>query len=260
MTGRLFGWESEFEAGSETLLPVLYDRGLIADPDMHAYHCRCSDCDPLPDRVNPFTAQEDCSCDVEVISKPFAFGSDEHMNTLDAFAAALRDGEATPGRSAGNHVHVNREDMEAGDHRRLWRLFTRYADDLDYIAKGGFKENRGYNSPPNLRYSLPERRDIFWNGNDEEWFSTFREHGASCSWLTPRSHVTYEFRLWNSTRMGWRIFLHSALSVAMVEAAVGGVEVVKDDPRELPEVLGDHLHPEAIGLLVRQLQPQLTAA
>ncbi len=72
--------------------------------------------------------------------------------------------------------------------------------------------------------------------------------------ITYHETTALDFAAWNATTVAWRMFLHSAMSVALVEAAVNGVIVNADDTRELPDVIGEFLHPDALPLMVRQLR------
>lgn len=272
--GRLFGSEHEFATGANPLARELHARNLTGEAQLHDYHCRCSLCDHSLDRANVFTAQRDCTVAIEVISKPLPFGSDEHFAAYEDLADAVATSGAGVASNAGNHVHVNREDMDAAAEWRLARILARYQEDLDYIARAGDSNVRGYNrrhvtdgrcSCPALGQSEPDR----WG-----WRNNVRHEVRECLWADDaptttgdygpgffetgtwfrRCARTYEFRLWNATTVAWRMFLHSAMSVALVEAAVHGVVVNADDPRELPEVIGEYLHPDALPLMVRQLR------
>lgn len=63
---------------------------------------------------------------------------------------------------------------------------------------------------------------------------------------------TFEFRLWNATRVEWRMRLAVGVSVAMVDAAKDGVNVTKDDARTLEEVIDPYLSDDTWASIIRQ--------
>lgn len=144
---RLFGFECEIAEGASDVLASLHSARLIPSARLHSYHCACEDCSHDPDRPNPLTAQEDCTVDGEVISKPLVYGSDEADRTIAGMAGALASGRGRPGDEAGFHVHVSHEDMSDGEKVLLYRMFLRYQDDLAALASGQFGAVRDYNRP-----------------------------------------------------------------------------------------------------------------
>lgn len=93
--------------------------------------------------------------------------------------------------------------------------------------------------------------DPFWNDNSLVPI----DQGKGC-WLNTYGASdgtrTFEFRLWNSTRVEWRMRLAVGVSVAMVDAAKAGVNVTKDDPRTLEEVLDPFLSDDTWASIIRQ--------
>jgi len=243
MTGRAFGIELELNGGCDEVVSALYHRDLIGDNEVHDYHCDCEDCDYWRDGA-PFTAQYDSTVDVELISKVLRHRSDEANHALDSLAAVLAGAraiaDANSGNGAGNHVHVSVEDFEVDDRLRLLRLFVHYQDQLGALAGGADRRVRDYNRP--LEESFAE----------DAAESVRRGYGFSChDWLAlAKGSDTAEFRLWNSTRVGWRLHLHADVSVAMVDAAKAGVE--PDDDLSLVDVLAPFLPVETFAHILTQ--------
>lgn len=144
---RLFGFECEVAHGVRDVLNILHSNNLLPSPSLHSYHCECSDCYACPDRSNPLHAQEDCTVEGEIITKPLAYGSVEADRTIAGLAAALSEGRGQPGEGAGFHVHVSHEDMNPADKVLLYRMFLRYQNDLAELASGQWGRVRDYNSP-----------------------------------------------------------------------------------------------------------------
>lgn len=63
---------------------------------------------------------------------------------------------------------------------------------------------------------------------------------------------TFEFRLWNATRVEWRMRLAVGVSVAMVDAAKAGVNVTREDERPLEEVIDPYLTDDTWSAIIRQ--------
>lgn len=144
---RLFGFECEVQRGVRDVLQFLSDKALIVGTRLHSYHCTCPDCQATPERSNPLHAQEDCTVEGEIISKPLHYGSDEADRTIAGLAEALSVGRGQPGTGAGFHVHVSHEDMDETQRVLLYRIFLRYQTDLAELASGQWGKVRDYNSP-----------------------------------------------------------------------------------------------------------------
>lgn len=254
-SGRLFGAELEVTGGAQALADVMYDRGLLHSPDRCNYHCRCEHCRHEADRPNPWTFQEDSTVDGEFITKPLAWGSAEAAAALDGMAASML--EARPvldqsDKSAGNHVHVSLAGYTWADLLRLYRLVVRHQDHLGLLARGKNGYVRHYNTPAAATAHL-------WRVDARPLQQCALVAPAPCggvryggSWLRWSSYGTMEFRLWNSTSAGWRLRLHSGLSVAMVNAAKRR-NVKEDDPRSFTEVVGPYMDDRTFAYYARQL-------
>jgi hypothetical protein len=119
----------------------------------------------------------------------------------------------------------------------VYRLFLRYQQELAELAATRWDEVRAYNSPVGESY---------WPDGDYIASRTSKGH-----WLNDARH-TFEFRLWNATRVEWRMRLAVSVSVAVVDAAADGVDVTKNDPRTLEEVLAPYLDDDAWAGILRQ--------
>lgn len=257
-----FGWETEVAAGAADVLSNLAAEGL-ATGEMHHYHCKCADCDHRSRWL--FRGQEDCTADGEIISSVLSFGNPDYERAVTGLARALVKARAVPSMGVGNHVHVGRQDMTPADNVRLVRLFVHYQDELAELANGKFPEVRDYNAPLKVRsitgaafywHESGLTEEEFWHGDpDEVWGSTpataFSDRLSVSGWLADKDH-TWEFRLWNATRAEWRIRGYVALSVAMVAAAMDGVNVTPNERRPLHEVLAPYLHPDGWAFLLAQ--------
>lgn len=253
---RRFGFECELSAGAVDTLSILADQGLAPGGYLHSYHCWCDDCSYTSQWA--IRGQEDCTADGELITKILTYGSDEADRTIAALADALQRARATTSEGVGFHVHVGREDMDNAAQMRLFRMFLKYQDDLNELASTAFRSVRDFNSPLVLRergevynpdsgrYEYVTQADRFWTDDERNPYQY-----VAGSWLVAKDR-THEFRLWNATRVEWRMHLAVGLSVAMVNAAVAGVSVSKDSDVPLEFVLGDFLDDRTWAGIIRQ--------
>lgn len=239
-----FGIECEVSSGSAGLLTALGLEGI------HDYHCDCYDCDPWRSGPN-FTMQEDCTADAEVISRVLTYGTPEADEAIDQLGEALRSARAGTTMGQGVHIHVNAADMTPADRARFWRLFLRYQYDLGDIAAGRFQEVRSYNQPVR-EDEIYSDASVFWGDDLDLAGKRLGSPYARTAWCnTHTGHGTFEFRLWNATRVTWRLHLYVGLSVALIAAAMDGVTVEQHDGRHLSAALGPYLTPTAYAALLR---------
>lgn len=250
-----FGIECEVESGTVGLLDAL---GLDS---VHDYHCDCSDCDPF--RSSPdFTIQEDCTADGEVISRVLAYGSPEATDAIALLADALKSSRATTSTNQGLHIHVGTEAMGHEAWVYFWRLWFRYQNDVGDLAAGRFGDVRSYNSPNIMTYQIGDCAETFWSSDDlidvyRRMGRTYcRTHWVNCT----TGHDTVEFRLWNATRVEWRIHLAVGVSCAIVQAALDGVNVTEHDERTLVDVLAPYLTTDTYAAIVRHYLSKELAA
>ena len=215
---RLCGFEYEVHGNGGKVAEHLYQMGAIPGVGLHHYHCHCHDCN-YENHQYLFAAQEDCTVSAEFVSKVLTFGSDRHKQAIKAITTAAVKANADLSHASGMHCHVDRSDMDNAADVRLCRLFARYSRTLAHLAAMARDSVRTYNGGrPN---SDPDRYGINRYGE--------RAYGVG-SWLSNHEN-TWEFRLWNATKAPWRIHLATGMSVAMVEAAIDGVEVKPPGPR-----------------------------
>lgn len=258
---RQFGIECELAGGTAAVLEHLGLRGL------HSYHCSC------PQRCTPFrqspdwTAQADCTADGEIISRVLDYGSPEATLAIDKLTEALRVGRARTSTDQGVHIHVDEEGMTPEAWVRLWRLWFRYNDDIQDMARGRWDEVRSYNTPNRLQDLVGEpgerRWTHFWNDPEDEVANTIDSPFYRGNQIAPHSrHGTTEFRIWNTTRVGWRLHLAVGVSVGLVEAAISGdyEPVRRNDHRPLIDFLAPHLSDGSFAAYLRYAHYRLEEA
>lgn len=267
-----FGFEYEVAENGRAVLDELVKVDAVSSSYLHEYHCRCSECEY--DNYGPrgkwlFTAQQDCTVSAEFPSKVLTWGTDTAETAfLTMQRAAVRAGAVLDGDS-GMHVHVAKpptesvirlDDGDGGQQYlttrqkcswRLARLFLRYQHELRDIASGGRDEVRGYNTP---MYLSDYSGTVFWSYDldAENPMVTNGHRDISGSYLSFGHKATFEFRLWNASKSAWRMRLCVAMSVAMVEAAMAGVDVTENDPRPVEQVLAPWLDDTTWAGILRQ--------
>lgn len=241
----LCGFELEVSDGAASVLGSLQAQRLTSHARLHPYHCGCADCRPSPYCAGHlFKAQEDCTADGEFITGILEYGSPDFERAVNGIGRALLTTGAKCEANVGNHVHVNRDDLTGEDNARLCRLWDRYADELFEIAAGPRGAVRNYNG--NHRRAGATN---LWTVNSVRNSYDVLDHTSHL--LAWKSH-TVEFRLWNSVRAPWRIRTHVGLSVAFVQAAQGGADCTRNDPRCLEEVIGDFIDAPTWSGILRQ--------
>lgn len=247
MSNRRFGFECELTSGARHVIRELYNRGLAKMDYLHDYHCRDAECtaydvevDNYPHGGPPplFHGQHDCTVNGEIITNILTLGKPKADQAFAELSDVLRSVRAGIGESAGMHVHVDKTDLTTEGITRVQRIFLRYQDDIAELAAGRFGEVRGYNSRFS-EYVWPRRLD------------TPVSYFTRGTWLAQQSQ-TFEFRVWNSTRVEWRMRMAVGVSVAIVNAAKDGVNVRQNDARPFEEVLFDYLDDDAWAGLIRQ--------
>lgn len=247
-----FGFELEVRSGARSSLAQLRSLGLTSHSHFHHYHCTCNECGQrgLDSAGSLFRVQQDCTADGEFISGILEYGSADADRAFDGLSRALILGGAVVTGNVGNHVHVEQSGMDTPAKRRLTRLFLRYQTDLQEIAAAGHDRVRSYNSPMSGNPGI-------WTCGDTPPVNRYRDsvslpyHWSSGSYLCWKDQ-TVEFRLWNSTRLAWRLRTHVGLSVGMVHAAIGGEDCTERDTRCVEDVIGPYLDSTTWGGLIRQ--------
>lgn len=208
------GFEYEVHGNGGQVAIELGQLGAIPSPPrLHDYHCSCNTCD-YRNNDYLFAAQHDCSVSAEFVSKVLEFGTGRMDSAIKTITTASMKANADLTHDSGMHVHVSQAGLDFHGNQRLCRLFARYSRTLAHLAAGPREQVRAYNGP----------RPV-WSGGGNL-------NGCG-SWLSNHSDSTdtWEFRLWNATKMPWRIHLALGISVAMVNAAVDGVEVRPPGPK-----------------------------
>lgn len=235
-----FGFEAEFEVNANAVISRLHALGYAGAPTLHSYHCDCDAC--AFGEGFAFRGQTDSSCSGEVISD--ILGPDEPHDSgelMAVLADVAVNVDAEPGLRSGFHCHVGIDGLTSVNLRdALWQVI-RWEPTLTKLAGGRWNAQRtGMNTT--VRDCVKQAWDYrigttFGTRTLTEW-----EHAASDDELgrmkdymlgqhmaadrhsnlniQARSHPTWEFRLWNSTRSAWRMELFTGLSVALMDPVV----------------------------------------
>ncbi len=267
-----FGFEVEFAQGVERALPILAREGLLLDGELHRYHCDCSWCDNWD---NPLRAQTDSSCGGEIISGIFDTCNWEYaLETMDRLCRALDEADVAVSSQCGLHVHIGNinEDLPR-TYLGVEHLMT------TIVAPGAFDRRRTMN-----RTLHQAARNLLRNETDHtvsgglRWKRRWGAWMDSCCTSSPDEaldsllveaigedrHVdfnrdvhrtrTSEVRVFNGTRVPWRIELACRLSVALVELSdvfsrIGVTEAWVEhlDCEEPPEICAPSVLTEMLG-------------
>lgn len=236
-----FGFELEFGTNAAEVVAYLNrkNRHMMPMAEMHRYHCDCGYCS-IPGSV--LRAQTDSSCAGEIITTPFDNWENAREVMAEIEEAAIEaDGE--PGIQAGLHVHVSLEESNPVHLIDSFIQFMRWEQVLVGVAAGRFEANRNANRhvAQDMRYllesefqrkyaglSVPRgsvalinkvlaRSDLY---EKERIYTTHRENDRHSNLNVRTRFQTWEFRLWNSTRVAWRMELWCRLSVALIDPVV----------------------------------------
>lgn len=248
-----FGYELEFTDGADRLIQNLTDNGYARQPPregrgLHGYHCDCGACSDL--MGTRFRAQRDSSCGGEVISGVF-FSTDWDTATdcMHALQEAALDVDAVIDPRCGMHVHIGDADgeevAEAGTLAMAWLGLEPLL--WEHVAGAAWAQRRGTQNHL-LSSAIVDRMQVsrVWERNSlypvaerdlnampepfkEEYVEAFRLELGRMSWdrhcdLARASHGgLYEMRIFNATRVAWRIELACRLSVALSHPDVAQV-------------------------------------
>ncbi len=207
-----FGIEPEFQTNAGMVNARLHMNGYASHEEMHAYHCRCSGCDAM--RETPaWTCQRDSSVNGEFISRVF-YGLSDGGEALEALEEAAVACDAEPALNAGCHVHVERPLFRA----EAFRLFVALEPTLEIISAGAFGRQRNANYSLRAEYIGDGVIARFWN-NLDTWDELLTEHRDADRHsnlnVNTSTGATWEYRLWNSTRVAWRMRLYVMASIAL---------------------------------------------
>lgn len=242
-----FGFEAEFNTNANAVIAHLHRHDYSGDSRLHSYHCDCEYCEF--DNGYAFRGQTDSSCSGEVISD-ICRDSRQGREWMDALEAAAIYVDAEPGFNSGFHVHVGMEDAGRDHRAACFYEIVRWEPVLQRIAGGRWAAQRPDMNTTvrnclNHSYEwlrqrfdeaittarvleveatvttgvdercggLPELRRYLY----EQHLSSDRHSNLN---IAVRNHPTWEFRLWNSTRVAWRMEMFAGLSVALVDLNV----------------------------------------
>lgn len=295
-TPTTFGFEAEFMNNVDALAERLAADGLWVG-GIHGYHCRCEDCSF--DGGRTYRVQHDSSCGGEVISnvrRTRSTGSNQDV--MRALQQAAVDADAEPGLYAGFHVHVGmRRHLNPHEQADAFWAYLRYEPILEHVAWGRWPQLRGQNFSARqglvrdvwldisaaVDERVPWRRDDYgfpatdfdplWveeHVADEDALSIIRDSAYELQHDVDRhshlnvntsSGVTWEFRIFNSTRSAWRMELYTSLACAFADRAF--VNALLSGVPSLPALL-DALdatgHDRVVELLARQMSYDPTSA
>lgn len=268
---RTVGMEVEFSSGSA--VGWFYQNNYAPDDHLHGYGCNCNR------RANfPIHPTQDCTAPggEYIIGGPCGvlYGSDRFYKATAIAEKGFIEGRCTSDDRVGMHTHVGNT-LSIPQQRILLRNYLAMQEDFQVFASGAAPcvRNNDCTSPRlPLHDYLQTGRTYIRNLSDVST-STWNEFWASDprNWnvnLPGRPTLnfqtgkgTIEFRVWNSSRVQWRMVLAAGISSAFVEAAaqeriapaperIGRNEVTPT--LTLEEFLDGLLTPDLIGLMARQ--------
>lgn len=252
-----YGFEAEWQTNAQSVIQGLHALELSGDSRLHGYHCDCDNC--LLRNGFPFRGQTDSSCSGEIISDIFGSNpppeegayitsdlqEDPYPNSrelMDHLCEVAVDCDAEPGLNSGFHVHVGTVGLTAENLYSSFTQFIRWESVFTRIAGGRWTTQReGMNTTvrQSIRWAFESSTGRHLDGElsnralHAAWEAgaftpeavqyMFREHQSSDRHsnlnLRQSHHPTWEFRMWNSTRAGWRMEMFCELSKAMMDPA-----------------------------------------
>lgn len=242
-----FGFELEFSGGVLELIHELTERGYANQTGdrLHGYHCDCGYCADL--HGIKFRAQRDSSCSGEIISGIFTDGDwPAAVDAMQALQDAALDTDAALSLTCGMHVHIgNTDGDEIAPYGQLSMGWLGIEPLLwEHVAGSVWAHRRGdQNTLLSKMVVETMQASRFWDRHDvyptherdlgllstsvqEAYVENFRALLDSMAWdrhcdLARASHGgIYEMRIFNATRVAWRIEMACRLSVALVDPEV----------------------------------------
>ena len=243
------GFELEFTSGVEQLIRLLTERGFANQREerLHSYHCDCETCRDL-DGVT-FRAQRDSSCPGggEIISGIFSSDDwDTATAAMHALQEAALDVDAAIDTNCGMHVHLGESDGDMLAPAPILSMAWLGVEPLlwEHVATSVWAQRRGSQNHllsqtmvdmvQNSR--IWDRHDIYPvaerdlgmtpMGFQQDYVVEFRRILGGMGWdrhcdLARANHGgVYEMRIFNATRVAWRIELACRLAVALADPAV----------------------------------------
>lgn len=267
---RTFGIELEFEDDIDPLIRMLHADGALPEPRRHGYHCTCSSC--RWDNRYTIKAQHDSSCGGEIITKPFNVQTewDQFVELTNYLQASVIEAGVDAGLRAGSHVHVR----TPVNHYDAYAAFVLWHEHLVALAQGRWSSMRQGNNTlitgtpafnswvryvggsvaqadAELRTNEHQRRSLYIDvARPMDRHSTLNVNTSTgCTW---------EYRLWNSTKLAWRMRAYVAWSLALsdtwITAEMLTVAPRQRDLKTLGNIFLNNHHPLAAASLNRQLR------
>lgn len=268
---RTVGLEVEFSSGSA--VRWFHENGHAPDDHLHGYGCGCSE------RANyPIHPTQDCTAPggEYIIGGPrgVLYGSDRFYKATAIAEQGFIEGRCTSNERVGMHTHVGNT-LSTPQQRILLRNYLAMQEEFQVFASGAascVRDNGCTSSRIGLNNYLGSGREYirsigdvtdsiwneFWASDPRNW--TVNLPGRpTLNFQTGKG--TVEFRVWNSSRVQWRMVLAAGVSSAFVEAAaqervapaperIGGNRLAASITLE--EFLDGLLTPDLIGLMARQ--------
>ena len=247
------GLEIEVTGGGSDALQQLWEP-LGIDSHPHSYHCRCSwQCRPTFDRSNVVTVQDDCTVEMEYITRPIVLGDAASWAELGIVGEAFRQCRtyADPTANTGQHVHVGVG--LALDEMPLRRM--RNPGNGEFFAATGREQLAQYFVPlqealrPYMAASVSDVRAYNHPITKNPWYR------PRTGWLNigDTGDETVEIRGWNGSVVPWRWRMSAGISAAICAAVLDGARPTRKLKPTLAGELGKHLDDETRELMSRQM-------
>lgn len=245
---RTLGHEVEYESGIE-IVGVLYDKGLCDSNSIHSYHCSCG-------TRHAIHCTEDGTAPggEHVIGGPngVVFGSQLYLDIITAFSDIAIDVGCGVSHDVGMHTHVGISDLTHVQRCNLLRNYLALQNDIVNLASMADAEVRNNG---NTTARISERSYI---QDRSDWTKDIfaLEHWALPSRPTLNFHTgrpTVEFRVWNSTKSAWRMYLAGGVSTALTQASFDGHVAGAPGDVSLFDFLYDYMTPDLRVLVQRQM-------
>jgi hypothetical protein len=246
---RTLGHEVEYDSGVE-IVGNLYAKGLCDSTSIHGYHCGCGSSWAIH-----CTEDGTAPGGEHVIGGPngVVFGSQLYLDIITAFSDAAIEVGCGVSDDVGMHTHVGISDLTNAQRCNLLRNYLALQDDIVNLASMADAEVRsnGNTSPRvNENHYIQDRSD--WT---KDIFAL--EHWALPGRPTLNFHTgrpTVEFRVWNSTKSAWRMYLAGGVSTALVQASFDGHVAGAPGDVSLFDFLYDYMTADLRVLVQRQMQ------
>lgn len=159
-------------------------------------------------------------------------------------AAVEVDGE--PGVTSGFHVHVGSAGTTLSTcYEMLWQ-FARWEDTLSALAAGRWAYVREMNrSVRGLLCDYIRHPDDYGDNVKQYAWEYHLANDRHSNLNISTAHGTFEFRIWNSTRVAWRMEMFVEMSVALTDETVLA-DLASVDPSTVDEYTAIDLLREAV--------------